>query len=31
MNNSKHEWAERIGKRVSTVFLVGLAAIFLYG
>ena len=31
MNNSDEDWAERVGRRVSTVFLVGLAAMFLYG
>ena len=31
MNNSDEEWVDRVGRRVSTAFLVGLAAMFLYG
>ncbi len=31
MNTSDEELVERVGKRVSTVFLFGIAAMFLYG
>jgi hypothetical protein len=30
-NENSDDWAERIGKRVSTIFLACLAALFIYG
>jgi hypothetical protein len=31
MNDTEEEWVDRIGRRVSVVFLVALGALFFYG
>ena len=31
MHESEHDWADRVGKRVSAIFIAGLLALFIYG